>query len=565
MQRIWNIAKPQPGLQKLLKEELKISFVLAQLLINRNISEPQRAALFLNPRLSGLLPAEKLPDITIACQRIKKAIKDKERVLIFGDYDADGITSTVLLELVLRELGLRPLHYLPHRINEGYGLSQAAVDFAKKQKVDLFISVDCGTNNFAEIEELNRIKIDTIVIDHHQPTSPTLPGALAIVNPKRKDSHYVFQDLAAVGVVYKVCQALTGGKLENYLDLVCLGTVADVVPLQGENRIIVKKGLEVLNRTENHGLRALIEQSGIRTDCLDTAAISYIIAPRINASGRIDSAEVSYRLLSAESAQVAREQARIIGSLNTKRQGITEQIFKEAQDIIEKEINFKEHKVIVIAKDGWHQGVLGIVAAKIKDLFHRPSVVISTSGNLCRGSARSINNFHILEALLECKDILKSLGGHQRAAGLVIEKENIRFFRDRINLVAQEKLHLEDLYPYLNIEMELSFEELSSDLIEEIHFLEPFGEANPEPIFYTSGLYLKSPTELFNRDTLKFWVTDEKLTYPVVGFSMANLRQGLENARCFDLAYSICLDRWHQPPLLQLNMEDARIFNYREL
>ncbi len=559
MQRIWNIKKRDNKLENQLSQNLRVSKILSQLLVNRGIRDPEGASRFLNPKLALLSSPDSLPDLSLALSRIKKAIKNKEKVMIFGDYDVDGLTATALLKSIFKELGLEVIHYLPHRINEGYGLNKGAVKLAKKEGVRLLVTVDCGTNSFEEIAQLKRLDIDVIVTDHHQPICEDLPCALAIINPKRKDSKYGYRDLAGVAVAYKFAQGLTLKPLEEYLDLVCLGTIADVVPLTDENRIIAKEGLSFFSQTKNLGLIALLQQSGMKNSLINATSISYIIAPRINASGRIDTAEVSLKLLLTDSPQEAEELARKVCLLNSQRQGIENRMLKEALDIIEKEINFKEHRVIVVAKEGWHPGVLGIVASKIKDIFHRPTVVISTNDNLCRGSARSINNFHILDALLECKDILVAFGGHQRAAGLSIIKDNIKLFRNRLNHIATERLDLTDLYPCLDIDMELRFSDLDEGLIREIELLEPFGEANPKPIFYTPGLCLKSEPEILNKNTLRCWITDGEFTYKAVGFNMAGLKNRIENCRSFELAYSLHLDKWYDPPNIELEIEDVRL------
>jgi single-stranded-DNA-specific exonuclease len=562
IQRIWNISKPNLELQKQLSHDLGISKILTQLLIARGITDTSSANEFLRPDLSRLLSPVDLPDLAVACQRIKKAIRNKEKVMVFGDYDVDGLTSTALLKSVLERQGVSEvIHYLPHRINEGYGISRQAIKIAKAGDVKLLIAVDCGTSNFEEVEELRKMNIDVIIIDHHQPTKEALPSASSIINPKRKDSNYKYKDLAAVGLVYKFAQELTGDLLEEELDLVCLGTIADVVPLKGENRIIAKNGLALFARTKKPGLLALIEQSGVKNGCISTHTISYIIAPRINASGRIDSAETSLKLLLTKSEPEAQRLAKLLSNFNSQRQRIENGVLQEVQDMIEKEINFKDHKVIVVAKEGWHEGVLGIVASKIKDAFHRPAIIISIGDDLCKGSARSINNFHILDALSECKDILVRFGGHRRAAGMSITKENIMHLKERLNCIAAQKLVLEDFYPCLNIDMQMLLADLNEGLLGEIELLEPFGEGNAQPIFLTRDLRLKSRPEVLNSGTLICWVTDGQFTYRAVGFNMAEFKSRLENCRSFDLAYTLLRNKWQDFPSLQLKIEDIRIVN----
>jgi single-stranded-DNA-specific exonuclease len=560
MQRIWNIVKPQLQLQQQLVGELGIPLILSQLLINRGVTGPGEAAEFLNAQLSGLASPQELPDVASACRRIQRAIKHKEKIMVFGDYDADGLTSTALLKSVLKRLGLEVIHYIPHRVKEGYGLNKQALKSAKEESVGLFISVDCGTTSSGEIEQLKRMGIDTIVIDHHQPTSDKLPPALALINPKRPDSRYKYKDLAGVGVVFRFVQALTREELQDELDLVCLGTIADVVPLNGENRILTKHGLLRLHNTTKAGLRALIKQSRLKNGHIDATSVGYIIGPRINASGRVDSAEVSLRLLMSDSEQEAEELARTVNCHNQKRQEIEALILKEAQEMIEKEVNFKDHRVIVLAKKGWHQGVLGIVASKLSDRFYRPAVIISISDNLCRGSCRSIKNFHILEALLECGHLLERFGGHKYAAGLAIAEDKIKLFSSAINRIARERIALEDLYPSLDIDMEVSLNDWDEELVDQLKQLEPYGQANPEPLFFTRNLRLKSEPEVLSRNTLRFWVTDGKTTYKAVGFSMGLMKEEIRESDYFDLVYTPSMDNWHDCANIQLEIKDIRLF-----
>jgi len=560
MQRIWNIVKPQLQLQQQLVGELGIPLILSQLLINRGVTGPGEAAEFLNAQLSGLASPQELPDVASACRRIQRAIKHKEKIMVFGDYDADGLTSTALLKSVLKRLGLEVIHYIPHRVKEGYGLNKQALKSAKEESVGLFISVDCGTTSSGEIEQLKRMGIDTIVIDHHQPTSDKLPPALALINPKRPDSRYKYKDLAGVGVVFRFVQALTREELQDELDLVCLGTIADVVPLNGENRILTKHGLLRLHNTTKAGLRALIKQSRLKNGHIDATSVGYIIGPRINASGRVDSAEVSLRLLMSDSEQEAEELARTVNCHNQKRQEIEALILKEAQEMIEKEVNFKDHRVIVLAKKGWHQGVLGIVASKLSDRFYRPAVIISISDNLCRGSCRSIKNFHILEALLECGHLLERFGGHKYAAGLAIAEDKIKLFSSAINRIARERIALEDLYPSLDIDMEVSLNDWDEELVDQLKQLEPYGQANPEPLFFTRNLRLKSEPEVLSRNTLRFWVTDGKTTYKAVGFSMGLMKEEIRESDYFDLVYTPSIDNWHDCANIQLEIKDIRLF-----
>lgn len=544
--KILKIASPNTHLQNTLSRELGISKILAQILINRGIKNAEDAEKFLNADPDHLLDPYLFSDMQKAVKLIKKAAKNKKRVMIFGDYDVDGLTALTLLKETLSKIGLETVHYIPHRIKEGYGLNKNIIHVARQKEITLLITVDCGTNSNEEIRELRRHNIDVIVTDHHEPVNHDVAlCASAIINPKIKESRYKYRDLAGVGVAFKLCQAITGKRLLEDLDLVSLGTIADVVPLTGENRVMVKEGLLKLAHTKRQGLKALIETSRIKGKKITTGFVSFILGPRINASGRMDTAETALNLLMSERDDEASELARTIEMFNRQRQKIEEKMLEEAHDLIDREINFKEHKIIVIAKEGWHQGVLGIVASKLADKFYRPTIVISKTDSLCKGSGRSIKNFHLFKALLECKDFLKTFGGHSHATGLIITRNNIEDFRNKINRLAKEKLVLEDLLPTLEIDMELSLSGLNQEIITEFEVLEPFGTGNPEPLFYTRNLKLRGEPQVLSRDTLKFWVSDGHITSQAIGFGMASFKDSITCADSFDLVYTPKIDDWH--------------------
>lgn len=543
--KILKIASTDAHLQNTLSRALGISRILSQVLINRGIKDVSAADKFLHTSTSHLLDPYLFPDMHHAVTLIKKAAKDKARVMIAGDYDVDGLTSVALLKEVLAKAGLNVIHYIPHRIKEGYGLNENTVSFAKQKGINLLVTVDCGTNNRQELRELRRSNIDVIVTDHHESSeADTGSLAAAVINPKIKGCRYKYRDLAGVGVAYKLCQALTGKDLAEDLDLVALGTIADVVPLTGENRVIVKEGLNRLMHTSRPGLKALIESSRIKDKKMTCSFVSFILGPRINASGRMDTAETSLRLLMSRDDKEAGELARAIEAHNRQRQKIEGKIMEEAHDLIDKEINFKEHKIIVVSKEGWHQGVLGIVASKLADKFYRPTIVISKTAGLCKGSGRSIKNFHLFEALTECKDFLKAFGGHSHAVGLIITNDNIEEFRNKINLFAKEKLVLDDLLPSLDIDMELSLSSLDEKVVADFESLEPFGTGNPEPLFYARNLRLKGEPQVLGRETLKFWVSDGDTTIQAIGFGMAGFKDSLINADTFDFVYTPRIDSW---------------------
>ena len=554
--KILRIAPAEPALQNKLSKELGISPLLAQILINRGITSLTTAQHFLNVRTEDFLDPYSFPLMHKAVSRIKRAAEHKEKVMICGDYDVDGITAVALLKGVLAARKINVMHYLPHRVKEGYGLTRNIAHIAKDKGVKLIITVDCGTSNHKQISELKSKGIDTIITDHHQPQDAPLPDALAIINPKVKDANYKFRELAGVGVAYKLAQALENSTLLNELDLVALGTIADSVPLTGENRIIAKEGLKRISSTERPGIKVLVENAGLQDKKFTATYVSFILGPRINASGRMDTADISLKLLMSDSKEEAVGLAKIVEQHNRERQKIESKVLEEARAMIDREVNFKEHKVIVLAKENWHQGVLGIVASKLADRFYRPAIVISINDKLCKGSARSIKNFHLFNALVNCREFLDSFGGHAHAAGLLITRDSIEDFKRSINRIAHERLSLDDLLPSIDIDMEIKFADLNEEIIGGLEVLEPFGYGNPEPLFYTRQLKLRGQPQTLSRDTLKFWATDGDLTFQAIGFGMGSLKDSLEAASGFDLVYTPRMDNWRGSTGILLEIKD---------
>ncbi len=554
--KILRLATPHIHLQNQLSKELGISKILAQVLVNRKVNSLAEAEKFLKAGIGDLFSPHLFSDMPKAVSLVKKALENKEKVMVFGDYDVDGITSTVLIKNTLVSLGLDVLHHIPHRIKDGYGLNKEIINFAKENKVKLMVTADCGTTDHKEVEGLRQANIDVIVTDHHEPQDLNLPAASSMINPKLKHSGYPYRDLAGVGVAYKFCQAVTDSLLSEDLDLVTLGTIADSVPLNGENRIIAKEGLARMGQTKRPGLRALIENAGIENKKFNSTYVSFIIAPRLNASGRMSNAEVSLKLLMSESREEAQGFAKELEQFNRQRQKVESKILEEAEEMINREINFKEQKVIVIAKEDWHQGVLGIVASKLAERFYRPAIVISLNEDLCKGSCRSIKNFHLFDALVHCKELLDSFGGHAHAAGLLITKDNIDDFRKSINKLAHDRLNLEDLLPSMDIDLELPLSDLNEKVVRELESLEPFGMACPEPLFYTRSLKLKGQVQSLSRQTLKFWVTDGLVTCQVIAFGMSSLLNSLMQAASFDLVYTPKIDTWREDESLILEAKD---------
>ncbi|HOW42198.1 MAG TPA: single-stranded-DNA-specific exonuclease RecJ [Candidatus Omnitrophota bacterium] len=555
--KIVRIPSPDLARQDLLHQALGISRLCAQVLINRGISDSDEGRRFLTAAPAYFSDPFSFTEMPVAVKLIKKAIQLNAPILVHGDYDVDGITSLCLVKTTLERMGARVEHYIPHRIREGYGLNKNIVSVVKERGVKLVITVDCGTNSEAQIQALRNENIEVVITDHHEPGKKAhVSSASAVINPKIEGSGFAFRELAGVGVAYKLCQALTGSSLEDDLDLVCLGTIADAVPLIGENRIIAKQGLLRIAATRRLGLKVLMEKSRIAGKKLKTEAVTFILAPRINACGRLDTAETALDLLLARTGEEAELRAGKLEACNRQRQKIEGEIMEEAYALISREVHFKDHTVMVLGKEGWHLGVLGVVASKLADRYHRPVILISMAQGLCRGSGRSIKNFHLFQGVAQCSDLLEGFGGHQHAVGMTIPRENIDTFRHKINDHARQTLMVEDLLPSVDVDMELTLKEMQETFIRELEQLEPFGIGNPRPSFYLRALRLKGQPRILTRETLKFWVTDGKQTAQAIAFGMADMYESLLAANSFDLVVHPKIDSWQEMESVILEVEE---------
>lgn len=561
----WRISPPDVNLQKYLSDSLSISPVISQLLINRGIRDIDKIKSFLKSDVSELYNPFLMKGMSEAVLRIKKSLAKKEKILIHGDYDVDGVTATALLFFTLKEFGAEPVYFIPDRLTEGYGLGSNGVEEAVKIKANLVITVDCGISSHEEVDALNKHGIDVVVTDHHEPPR-ILPNAHAVINPHQKGCAYPDKNLSGVSIAFKLCQAL-GAELNNrnfwkHLDLVSLGTVSDIAPILGENRILVKEGLKLLkNGGSNKGIKALIEVSGIKKDKIGAFEIGFILGPRINAAGRLGYAGIAVELLLTEDDARAGELAKKLNEANQERQKIEKNTLKEAISKIEKDINFKDHRVIVLHNEDWHAGVMGIVASRISDRFNRPAILISTKDGVGRGSGRSIENFHLFEALAGCEGFLKEYGGHQYACGLTILEENLPGFIKLINELAAGSMKTEDLTQALSIDMDTGLDIFDYKTIEDIEALEPFGEGNPEPVFCSRNLRLAQPVRVLKGEHIKFQVTDGKKIFEAIGFGMAkdgDMELTLRNCSSFDMAYTVSINNWQGINTIQLKIEDLK-------
>ncbi|MBN2097457.1 MAG: single-stranded-DNA-specific exonuclease RecJ [Candidatus Omnitrophica bacterium] len=562
MEKRWKIKQPNPRLQKEISQALEISPVLAQILINRGVANIQAAADFLRCDLEDLHDPFRLKGMQRAVARIKQALEKKQKIMVWGDYDIDGITSTALLVSLIKGLGASVSHYIPNRLEEGYGLNKQGVIKAQKKGIKLLITVDCGISAVQEISYLKKNGIDTIVTDHHQPKDAHLPKALAIINPWQKDCPYPFKYLSGVGLAVKLASALTGNQqeiLNQHLDIVTLGTVGDIVSLTGENRILVKHGLTSLSQSKKVGVQALIQVSGLTERQLSVRDIGYILGPRINASGRLGSPEDSLQLLLAQTELEAQNLAQKLNQGNRTRQKIESQTLQEAIEQVESRINFKEHQIIVLGAPNWHQGVIGIVASRLVERYFRPTIMLSLRGDFGHGSGRSIGNFHLLEALNRCKDLLEEYGGHQRACGIRLKKEKLDEFYQSINRVAKEMLLPEDLVSVLDIDLEMPLSNLNEQLIAQLGDLAPFGTDNPQPVFCSPELEVKSKPYLVSGNHVKFWVSDGRLTCEAIGYNKAGVLATVQAGDRIKLAYSPSINNWQGNFSIQLKIEDLRL------
>jgi single-stranded-DNA-specific exonuclease len=558
MSKKWILRTPHPKLQAELSDALKIHPIIAQLLVNRGIMDVGEARSFLDPQLSGLHDPFLMKDMDKAVERVQLARDRNEKVMIYGDYDVDGVTSTAVLWRALKKLGLDVVNYIPHRVDEGYGLNHEIIPLAKEMGVSLLITVDCGITSSDEIAALSAEGVEVVILDHHEPDEQGVPEAVAVVDAKQKQNTYPFRDLAGVGLVAKFVQALTGQFPKEDLDLVTLGTIADVVPLRGENRIFARLGLPLITRTQKVGLRALIRSARIEGKEVSPHTVGFVLGPRINAAGRVGTANTSLDLLLAQDEVTSFSLACSLEAHNRERQRLQGEVVDEAVAVIEADRAFLDEKVIVVHGQGWHKGVLGIVASKIADKYGRPAIVISLEEGLGVGSARSVEGFHLHEALGRCSDVLVEFGGHKYAAGLKVREENLSEFRSRLNLLARDMI-AEGQEPTLEIDSELALTEAELDLIKVLEVLEPHGEGNPEPVFVTRRLMVKSRPQVMGRDTIKFWVTDGRVTKQAVGFGMGEDCKHLRQGQAVDIAYSLSIDDWNKSPQAQLTLKDVKV------
>lgn len=536
--------------------------VLLQLLTKRGITTPEQINRFLYPNLDLLYNPMLLKDLDKAVNRIKKAIDKGEKITIYGDYDVDGITSTCLLIKLLRSLDGRVDYYIPSRLHEGYGLNNEAIDTIYKRGTDLIITVDNGITSINEVKFAMDLGIDVIITDHHEPQE-FIPQAVAVVNPKQKDCPYPFKELAGVGVALKLAQALGNldyESMQEYLEFAAIGTVADVVPLLDENRIIVKHGLKLLENTKNKGIQALKTLLNLHDKPFDTFKIGFIIAPRINAAGRMADPDIAVELLLCEEEDRALELARALEDINQERQATEAKILNEAKEIAQQKADFDMDGAIVISDPTWHPGVLGTVASKLAETYNRPCILIVEEGEEGRGSGRSIPGINLFEAVSKASKKLIRYGGHEQALGLTIKVENINSFTRELNNYICKKMTSIDLKPKLEIDMELKPKDINLSLAKQIELMEPFGFGNPKPVFMCKNMVIKKMRAVGEKDKhLKLGFKKRKKPLSAIGFNFGHYKEDLNFAPALDIVFSLEVNRWQGIVEPQLNLKDIKV------
>ena len=540
-----------------IETKYNINRLLATILVHREIEDIKQ---YLEPKRTDFHDPFKMPDMEKAVERIIKAIDSKEKIIVFGDYDVDGITSITVLKSFFKDLGIDVGEYIPNRLNEGYGLNKEAIEEIANEKYDLMITVDCGITGIEEVEYAKDLGIETIVTDHHEP-GEELPKAVAVVDCKRKDNKYPFRELAGVGVAFKLCQALSQRlKLEEkeylkYLDIVALGTISDIVPLKDENRVITKLGLMLIKQTKNCGLIALLNLAGYRK--IDSTAISFGIAPRINACGRMGYANEALDLLLTNNMREATEKARNISKYNNDRQQYEKKIYDEAIKQID-ENRLENLNSIVLGGDGWHHGVVGIVASKITDLYYKPCLLVcfEDGDEIGKGSGRSIPGFDLHDALSRCKEILEGYGGHSMAVGLSIKRENISKLKEEFEIIAKEA-HLEKMVSTIKIDCILNIDQIDIETVKSLDLLEPIGEANKMPIFAFKNLKIDSIRSLTEGKHIKLTLKSNNNTYiNAIGFNLGYLVDEFVIGDKVDVAGNIEINSFNGTDSIQINLKD---------
>lgn len=557
MKKKWEYMGADKEITEKISKEFGISTLTAGILVNRGLTDEEKIKVFLNPTRKDFYNPYLLEDMDIAVNNIIEIIEKKGKILIYGDYDVDGITSISVLKQFLNERGLEVDYHIPNRLNEGYGLKKETLEEISKKGYDLMITVDCGISAIEEVEYANSLGIRTIITDHHEALDE-MPKAIAVINPKRKDNKYPFRGLAGVGVVFKLIQAISI-RLEleekeylKYLDLVCVGTISDIVPLVDENRVIAKLGLKLVEVTRNIGLKELLNISKYKK--VDSSTISFGLAPRINACGRMGHAEEALKLFLTPNIMEAKRITKKLEEYNQERQNIEKRIFKEAEEKLQADEEAKRGS-IVLASENWHHGVIGIVASKLTDLYYKPTVLLSIEGEEAKGSGRSILGFDLHNALCETSRYLEKYGGHEMAVGLTLKIKEFENFKAEFEKLV-EASKVSDIVPIINIDGQLNEKEIKKEIAKEIELLQPFGEANKMPIILFKNLKIDSIRALSEGKHLKLTLKVANQWIDAIGFNMGNLVDEYHIGDKIDVVGFLEINEFNNNENLQINMKD---------
>jgi single-stranded-DNA-specific exonuclease len=574
--KTWQFVRADEALVGEIAAAFDIHPIIARIIVNRGFHEHAAIDKFLHGRLSDLYDPFLLNDMDRAVERVLDAVAARQHIMVYGDYDVDGITSVALLSSLFTMMHAGHGYYLPNRITEGYGISVEGVERCRERNTQLIITVDCGITSHEELAAARRLGMDVIVTDHHEP-GESLPACLAVINPKRPDSTYPFQDLAGVGVTFKLVHGLISRAVERgmlaradvnlkrKLDLVALGTVADTVTLLDENRILVKHGLRQLSRSDRIGLQELKAVSNVNEE-ITSYDVAYRLAPRLNAVGRLGDARSGVELLCSEDEKEAFNLATLIEQNNRRRQSIEQEILREAEALVDHTVDVDSSRTIVLASDHWHLGVVPIVASRIAKTYHRPTAIISVDGDTGKGSARSVGDLALLDTLHECEELLLSYGGHRLAAGFQIEPDKIEAFRARFEEATRRRYPgTEPFIPSLSIEVEADLSEVTLPFVRQLQVLEPFGHGNPQPVFVSRGVLLKWSPKLVGSDHLKLWFESKDAAgagtsvVEAIGFSMGDMLPRLRNSEAaYDIAYIPRLNYFRGEESVQLLIRDIK-------
>jgi single-stranded-DNA-specific exonuclease len=567
----WLVSRTNPEYVSYIAGAASVSAPFAQVLINRGLKDPSRISSFLDPAVSGLSDPYDLPGMDKAVARIRAAAQRSQRVLVHGDYDADGVTATSIMVEGLRRLGIDTCYFIPNRMDHGYGFGEVGVQKAAETGAHLIVTVDCGITSFEAVTSANSLGIDVIITDHHEPALKqkpengsldsaifSLPEAVAVLNPKLRPSLTTAADLSGAGVALKLMQGLLGGNADNvagFFDLAAIGTAADVVTVLDDNRIILREGIGLLRSGVRPGIRALREAAGMRPDFLRMSSLYYTLIPRLNAAGRMEDATDVVKLLTTDSEGEAGELALWLNRLNTRRQEVELRVYNEALEMAK--TMDPSAGAIVLASEGWHPGVVGIVASRVAEEYNRPAFVLSLKDGVASGSARSIPAFDIHRGLSRCGELLRRFGGHKQAAGLSLNACNLAAFGHMISEVVMETLSEDDFVPVLNIDAAVSLSDITVELINEITRLEPFGYGNEEPVFGARGLEALQP-RIVGNNHLKMYLRQNAYRIDSIGFDLGGMLPGIEGNGPVDAAFYPTINEWNGGRCVQLNIKALR-------